>query len=120
LHAAALATHDVTDDADAIELEESGRRLRVSRTSVDRVVALFDAARLLLVALEDETAARDHLVRFFGPAGEKRSGERSLADDPLAAVSVAPACEATAAALGHLLAVPVGLALGCFGVSGER
>lgn len=119
LHVAALATDDDSAAGDAVEIEESGRRLRVSRARIDHVVELFAAARLPLVALDDEASARDHLGRFFGPTGRKRAGERTLADDPLAAVSVTPACEPAAAALGSLLAVPVGLALASFGVSEE-
>jgi len=117
LHAAALAADDDSAAEDAVEIEESGRRLRVSRARIDHVVELFVAARLPLVALAHETSARDHLDRFFGPTGGKRAGDRSLADDPLAAVSVTPACEPAAAALGSLLTVPVGLALASFGVS---
>lgn len=117
LHAAALATDDDSAADDAVEVDEGGRRLRVSRARIDHVVELFVAARLPLVALEHEASARDHLARYFGPAGRKCSGERSLADDPLAAVSVTPACEPAAAALGSLLAVPVGLALASFGAN---
>jgi hypothetical protein len=117
LHAAAIAADDDSAADDAVEIEESGRRLRVSRARIDHVVELFVAARLPLVALAHEASARDHLGRFFGPTGGKRAGDRSLADDPLAAVSVTPACEPAAAALGSLLAVPVGLALASFGVS---
>jgi hypothetical protein len=119
VHAAALVADDGTDEGDAVEVEESGRCFRVSRSRIDHVVDLFVAAGVPLATLEHEAAARDRLARFFGPAGGRRVGERSLADDPLAAVSVTPACEAAAAALGSLLAVPVGLALGCFGVSEE-
>ena len=119
LHAAALSPDGDASTNDAIEIEESGRHVRVSRTRIDHVVDLFIAARLPLVALECEDAARDHLARYFGPAGGRRAGERSLADDPLAAVSVTPSCEGAAAALGKLLAVPVGLALAAFGASEE-
>jgi hypothetical protein len=114
LHAAALAAEDDTADEDAVEIEECGRQLRVSRTRIDHVVELFLAARLPLVALRSETSARDRLVRHFGTADGRRAGERSLAEDPLAAVSVTPACENAAGALGKLLAVPVGLALASF------
>lgn len=116
LHAAALAVDDEATIEDAVEIEESGRRLRVSRKRIDHVVDLFRAARLTLATLQCETSAREHLGRYFGPADGRREGERSLADDPLAAVSVEPTCESEAAALGSLLAVPVGLALSAFGV----
>jgi hypothetical protein len=119
LHAAALASDDDPAIDDAVEIAEAGRRLRVSRARIDHVVGLFVAAHLRLVALEHEASARDQLGRFFGSSGGRRAGERSLADDPLAAVSVTPACELAAAALGPLLAVPVGLALASFGVSEE-
>jgi hypothetical protein len=119
LHAAALAAAADATDEDAVEIEESGSRFHVSRARIDDVVDLFLAARLPLVTLECETSARGHLVRYFGPPDGRRAGERSLADDPLAAVSVTPACEGAAAALGPLLAVPVGLALASFGSGAE-
>ena len=117
LHAAALAAEDDAVADDVVEIEESGQRVRVSRARIDHVVDLFLAARLPLAALHSEASARDHLVRRFGTADCKRAGERSLADDPLAAVSVTPACESAAGALGKLLAVPVGLALATFGAN---
>jgi hypothetical protein len=120
LHAAAVAAANEASGDDILEVEESGQSVRVALAGIDHVVDLFHAARLPLVWLACETTARDHLLRHFGPADGKRPGERSLADDPLAAVSVAPACESAAARLGELLAVPVGLALASFGVSEDR
>ena len=120
LHAAALATDDgTTENDDTLELEEAGRRFRISRARIDHVVGLFASARLYLVALDLDASAADRLALHFGPATSRPLGQRGLADDPLAAVSVTPACEAAAAALGDLLSVPVGLALASFRASEE-
>jgi len=120
LHAAALASAAGSMGENILEVEEGGQSVRVSLSDIDHVVDLFHAARLSLVWLACETTARGHLLQHFGPADSTRAGERRLADDPLAAVSVAPACERAAANLGNLLAVPVGLALASFGVSQEH
>lgn len=118
LHAAAVAIDDgPAENEETIELEEAGRCFHISRSRIDHVVRLFAAARLHLVALDLDAAADDRLARHFGPANSRPVGQRGLADDPLAAVSVTPACEEAAAALGNLLAVPVGLALASFGAS---
>jgi hypothetical protein len=119
LHVAALAAGADGSAEDAIEIEEGGGPLCFSRACIDHVVDLFRVARLPLVRLEGEASARRHLMQYFGPSDSKRTGERSLAGDPLAAVSVTPACESSAAGLGELLAVPVGLALASFGVCEE-
>jgi len=116
LHAAALTTDDgPSENDDTLELEEAGRCFRISRTRIDYVVGLFAAARLYLVALDVDGPADERLARHFGPSTSRPVGQRGLAEDPLAAVSVTPACEATATALGSLLTVPVGLALEYFG-----
>jgi hypothetical protein len=119
LHVAALAAVAYGAAEDAIEVEEAGGPMCFSQAGIDHVVDLFRVARLSLVRLEGETSARSHLMRYFGPVDSKCTGERSLADDPLAAVSVTPTCESAAASLGALLAVPVGLALSSFGVCEE-
>jgi hypothetical protein len=118
-HVAALAAVAYGAAEDAIEVEEAGGPMCFSQAGIDHVVDLFRVARLSLVRLEGETSARSHLMRYFGPVDSKCTGERSLADDPLAAVSVTPTCESAAASLGALLAVPVGLALSSFGVCEE-
>jgi len=116
LHVAALdKSHLATDDADAIEVATETHHLRVARTAIEGTVATFRAAELRLVALTTEPAARASLARFLGEA-RVVANERSLAGDPLAAVSVAPDCETQAAALGELLSVPVGTALSAFGM----
>ena len=117
LHVAALdVAHLSADGADAIEVDGAAGPLRVARGAIDRAVASFRAAELRLVALTVEPAARASLARFLGEARALAPNERSLAGDPLAAVSVAPDCEAGAAALGELLSVPVGMALSAFGM----
>ena len=117
LHVAALdKSHLATDDADAIDVATETEHLRVARAAIDGTVATFRAAKLRLVALTTEPAARASLARFLGEARALAANERSLAGDPLAAVSVAPDCETQAAALGELLSVPVGTALSAFGM----
>ena len=117
LHAAALdGSHLGADGADAIEVANDAERVRVARPAIDLTVAAFRAAELRLIALTTEPAARASLVRFLGEARALATSERSLAGDPLAAVSVAPDCESQAAALGELLSVPIGMALSAFGM----
>jgi len=120
LHVAALdVAHLGAAGPDAIELDADSGRLCVARAAIDRAVWTFRAAELRLVALTVEPIARASLARFLGEARSLAPNERSLAGDPLAAVSVAPDCETQAAALGELLSVPVGMALSAFGMVEE-
>lgn len=90
--------------------------VRVDRSVVESVIALFACAKLNLVALDCAHAAAFNLVNFA--SGEAPPGDafaEAVAADALAAVSVAANCEAAASALGDCLTVPVGLALGRYG-----
>ena len=119
IHVAALdAAHLEPADDDAVEVETSEGALRAARSAIDGAAQSFRAADLRLAALTTERVARASLARFLGESRGQGEG-RSLAADPLAAVSVAPDCEPTAAALGELLAVPVGMALAAFGMVEE-
>lgn len=119
-HVAALDTvHLEPSDEDTIEIPTDGGILRAARTAIDQAASEFRAADLRLVALMLAPAARESLSRFLGQARSSATEGRSLAGDPLAAVSVAPDCETAAASLGELLAVPVGLALQAFGMVEE-
>jgi len=119
-HVAALdAVHLEPSDGDVVEIPTEGGTLRAARVAIDRAASGFRAAELRLLALTLAPAARDSLSRFLGQARSSSTEGRSLAGDPLAAVSVAPDCEAAAASLGELLAVPVGLALQAFGMVEE-
>jgi hypothetical protein len=119
-HVAALDAVDLEpSDGDAIEIPTDDGTLRAARKSIDRAVSEFRAADLRLVALMLAPAARASLSRFLGQSRSSTTEGRSLAGDPLAAVSVSPDCEAAAASLGELLAVPVGLALQAFGMVEE-
>jgi len=98
---------------------------------VGSVCRRFEAAGLRLERLDCAPCARFALAAFLGAplavgqAGLAGAGATVAPDwqgarqagqaDPLAAVSVAPECEASAAELGARLAVPVGLALAWFG-----
>ncbi len=116
VHVAALdSTHLEPDEDDAVEIATGGGTLRAARIAIDLAASGFRVAGLRLVALTTEPAARASLGRFLGAARGHAEG-RSLAGDPLAAVSVAPECETTAAVLGELLTVPVGMALDAFGM----
>jgi hypothetical protein len=117
LHAAALdGKYLDCEGVDAVEIALESESIRVARTAIDRAVASFRAAELRLVALTTEPAARASLVRFLGEARTLSGNGKSLAGDPLAAVSVAPDCEAQAATMGELLSVPIGMALSAFGM----
>lgn len=119
-HVAALdAAHLEPSDGDAIEIPTDSGTLRAARTVIDRAASGFRAAELRLVALTLAPAARASLTRFLGAGGPNETEGRSLSGDPLAAVSVAPDCEAAAASLGELLTVPVGMALQAFGMVEE-
>jgi hypothetical protein len=117
LHAAALSElAGATIDLD-IEVDCEGRIARYARAVIAEVRAGFETAGLRLATLQAEPWARVQLLRFLGGSAERRSADRCLADDPLAAVTVAPECEAQAAALGPHLAVPIGLGLAYLVVS---
>ncbi len=95
--------------------------VRVARTAVADVRLAFALARLRLLAVDCEQCALANLATALGhgtgaapAATERLEADASL--QPLAAVSVATEAEETALALGDRLAVPVGLALGLFGV----
>ena len=121
LHVAALDTvHLAAGDGDVVEIASPAGAIRAARIVIDGAAANFRAAKLRLVTLTVEPVARAALARFLGESSDRAAGGRGLAGDPLAAVSVAPDCEAQAAALGGLLAVPVGLALLAFGVVVEE
>ena len=100
--------------ADEVEIEIETETLRFARGEIADAAALFRRADLALVSLRAAAAARAELSRVLG-AAPCAGAERSLAGDPLAAISVAPECETKASALGASLAVPVGLALCCLG-----
>ena len=97
----------------------SGLRVAATRTAVVGAVQRFAAARLQLAALDAAPCAllnvAIHLARVsHGESAAEGFDEADL--DPLAAVSVAPECESDASRAGRALAVPVGLALGRFGL----
>jgi hypothetical protein len=105
---------------DAVETRVAGIddevSVRVDRSVVDSVVALFACAKLNLVALDCAHTAAFNLVSFAsGAAPPGDAFAEAVAADALAAVSVAANCEAAASVLGDRLAVPVGLALGRYG-----
>jgi hypothetical protein len=79
-------------------------------TAVAALCRLFEAARLRLVSVDCAPCARLTLDRYLGPVGG------GSAHDPLTAVSVSPESELTAAAIATELAVPVGLAVGYWGL----
>lgn len=105
---------------DAVETRVAGIddaiSVRVDRSVVDSVVALFACAKLNLVALDCAHAAAFNLANFAsGTAPPGDAFAEAVAADALAAVSVSVNCEAAASVLGDCLTVPVGLALGRYG-----
>lgn len=119
--AKAVAEREATSTGE-VSVPVQGRpdlRAVASRAVIASAVRRFESARLQLVALDAAPCAllnlAQHLARTTHAEldGELANG----ADlDPLTAVSVAPDCESTAARLARVLSVPVGLALGRFGL----
>jgi len=99
-------------------------RVEASLAAIETLMELFRQAHLSLDVLDCGACATMSLGQFLGRPLEREAHGGGLADvtvspafpDPLAAVSVAPQCEAAAAELGAALTVPVGLALGVFGL----
>lgn len=92
----------------------SGLSVHAMPEAVAESRSLFLQAGLRLEAVDCAATA---VLNFRSYLGEGTEGVKGL--DPLVAVSVAPTCEATASALGSLLSVPLGLALGRLGGVGE-
>lgn len=118
-HAAALDEQEAEDGGSGVRVEWADGSAGFSATVITEVVSGFARVGFRLAALRPAPWARGQLTRFLGAAVASPPADRRLADDPLAAVTVAPDCEAQAARLGPLLAVPIGMALACFGVLGR-
>jgi hypothetical protein len=123
--AATAAPEDASFDAeDLLMVPVDGLddgEVEASRKAVEHVARLFRDAGLSLDAVDCADCAALGLTAVLG--GDRRqppiarSGPAAL--DALAAVSVAPACEEAAVALGPRLSVVVGLALVRFGLVGH-
>jgi len=98
----------------------AGLAAQTAVATVAALVELFADAQLRLLAVDSAECARMSLRQFLGGGGGHgdESGGSARAD-PLAAVSVLPQCEAAASELAALLAVPVGTALGWYGLIGD-
>ncbi len=77
------------------------------------IIEMFEEAGLGLAAIDCADCAMLSLAEYLAPTGEIQ------VVDPLAAVSVAPACESAAVTLGEALAVPIGGALVRLGALGD-
>jgi len=119
---AKAATEREAASTEEVSVPVQGRpdlRVIASRVAITSAVRRFESARLQLVALDAAPCALLNLAQHLARTTRAElSGE--LADgadlDPLTAVSVTPDCESTAARLARVLGVPVGLALGRFGL----
>jgi hypothetical protein len=110
VHVAALEASALpATDEDIVEIDHEGARSSYSRAGIRAALATFRRARLPLVSLHGDVTARLALGHALGATHQSVAG--SLTSDPLAAVTVAPDCEAKASALGSSLTVPIGLAL---------
>jgi hypothetical protein len=116
IHVAAIDAPASADEPAELEVDCDGEVTAYSRDLIEEAAACFRRAQLPLASLRAEPWARSQLLRFLGGADRKGDAKSGLAADPLAAVTVVPECESRATALGPLLAVPIGLALACFGV----
>ena len=82
---------------------------------INSLVDLFDDAGLVLRHVDHSTCSELSLGEFLGESPQEEQMNYRFSGDPLAAVSIVSNCEPSAAALGSLLAAPIGLALVCFG-----
>jgi hypothetical protein len=105
-------TTDLVDESlRSVAVEgDPGLQVYADPTAVTALCRLFEAARLRLVSVDCAPCARLTLDRYLGP------GSGGSVHDPLTAASVSPECELTAAAMAAELTVPVGLAVGYWGL----